>query len=82
MLLLSRVDLCRFLNIVIGDIVSLITLFALTPQHGVKTSDQQNSTQDAANKGRAEKETFVYFSVFLEYCTIDQHIYDLIYLPR
>ena len=63
MLLLSRVDLCRFLNIVIGDIVSLITLFALTPQHGVKTCDQQNSTQDAANKGREEKE-----SLFISAC--------------
>jgi hypothetical protein len=55
--------MCRFLNIVISDIISLITLFALTLEHGVKSSDQQNSTQDAANKGRAEKE-----SLFISAC--------------
>ena len=44
-----------FLSI-IGDIVSL-TLFAFTPQDGVKTSDQQNSTQDAAKRGRVEMES-------------------------
>jgi len=34
---------------IMSDIVSL-NLFAFTPQHGVKASDQQNSTQDAAGK--------------------------------
>jgi hypothetical protein len=37
-----------FLSIM-SDIVNLI-LFAFTPQHGVKASDQQNSTQDAVGK--------------------------------
>lgn len=64
-----------YLNIM-GGIVSLI-LFAFTPQHGVKTSDQQNSTQNAAKK--EERKRKVYFNVFLEYYNFDswQWVYDL-----
>ena len=49
-----------FLSIMImSDIVSL-NLFAFTPQHGVKASDQQNSTQDAAGNESLFQRIFEY----------------------
>jgi hypothetical protein len=47
------VILPTFLNI-IGGIVSLV-LFAFTPQHGIKTCDQQNPTQDAARESSFQR---------------------------